>query len=439
MRSGSWALVLLLTIGSPAALDAVKSKKPSQTKSSRSKTKSKKRVAKKPVRRAYLAPVAPKVRKVAYAQVTTRLDQATSVLANAGALVPFFERMFSGHDETPVHILHFGDSHTASDDWPDSMRQQLQSKFGVGGPGFVMPGRPYRGYRRYDAGASSSSGWRTEGTVGREGDGVNGLGGVSLSTTASGETVALVAECEQIQLLFLKQPGGGSLTFFSDGVPRETISTDGELGPGYYQYSAGPGQHRFEVQTLGGPIRLFGWIAENHSGLTYETMGINGARASMLVNWNDAIWADHIAHRSPALVIVAYGTNEAMSPRWNSDEYRAVFRQVIEKIRNASPQTSILVIGPPDCAYRSRRQRLAYPHLDEVIAIQREVSTDLGAAFWDWRARMGGPGSVRQWVAAGLSQADHVHLTTAGYRALGAAILDDLLQQYNRFTAVRAE
>ena len=40
----------------------------------------------------------------------------------------------------PVHILQFGDSHTASDDWVNSMRFLLQTRFGNGGPGFVQAG-----------------------------------------------------------------------------------------------------------------------------------------------------------------------------------------------------------------------------------------------------------------------------------------------------------
>ena len=52
---------------------------------------------------------------------------------------------------------------------------------------------------------------------------------------------------------------------------------------------------------------------------------------------------------------------------------------------------------------------------------------------------MGGPGSVRQWVQAGLGQGDYTHLTGAGYRMLGGALFEELMAQYNRFLTIRAE
>ena len=46
---------------------------------------------------------------------------------------------------------------------------------------------------------------------------------------------------------------------------------------------------------------------------------------------------------------------------------------------------------------------------------------------------MGGPGSVRQWVQAGLGQGDYTHLTGAGYRMTGDVLFEELMAQYNRF------
>jgi hypothetical protein len=52
---------------------------------------------------------------------------------------------------------------------------------------------------------------------------------------------------------------------------------------------------------------------------------------------------------------------------------------------------------------------------------------------------MGGHGSVRQWVQAGLGQGDYTHLTGAGYRTAGGMLFEELMQQYNRFLTIRAE
>jgi len=144
-------------------------------------------------------------------------------------------------------------------------------------------------------------------------------------------------------------------------------------------------------------------------------------------------------NRDPALIVLAYGTNEALSRTWTAEEYRAALTQIIQRLRAAAPVASILLIGPPDCEHRLRGRLLPFPHLDQVIDIQREVARENGSAFWDWRAAMGGPGSVRQWVQAGLGQGDYTHLTGAGYRMTGSTLFEELMAQYERFVAIRAE
>jgi lysophospholipase L1-like esterase len=403
----------------------------------------KKTAAKKKTIRKSPAPVvavSPAVRQSAFQTISARAATPLKSIEGAGALVPFFEQISHPASNGPVRILQYGDSHTASDDWADEMRQDFQRKFGAGGAGFTLPGRPFLGYRRFDSRGSNSAGWYTDGIVTRKGDGVYGLGGISLTAHAPGQTVTLSVECQQLELHYLQQPGGGQVKFSVDGVEAATVDTDGDFGPGVFRYTPDAGPHQFALRTLSSaPVRLFGWVAQNQSGVTYETLGINGAQADLQLDWNATVLDGEIAGRSPALIVLAYGTNEALSKSWTAEQYRASLLEVIRRLRAAAPLTSILLIGPPDCEYRLRDGgRRTFPHLDEVIEIQRQVALDSGCAFWDWRARMGGPGSVHQWFQAGLGQADHTHLTSAGYRMLGDMLFSEIMSQYDRFQAAMA-
>jgi lysophospholipase L1-like esterase len=384
--------------------------------------------------------VSPLVRGAALRAVSERTSSPARVLEGAGALVPFFEQLSHPPENMSLHILQYGDSHTASDDWANQMRQDFQARFGAGGPGFTLAGHPFLGYRRFDSRGSNSRGWYTSGIVTRKSDGIEGLGGVSLTSQSADETVTLTADCEQLELHFLRQPGGGQLEFSVDGSPIGTVDTDGEKGLGVYSYAASPGPHQYLLRTLSSaPVRLFGWVAQNRAGLTYETLGINGAEASRMLDWNSAILDPELTSRDPALIVLAYGTNEALSRSWTAEEYRAGLTEIIQRLRAAVPVASILLIGPPDCEYLIRGHRMPFPHLDRVIEIQRDVAQATGCAFWDWRAAMGGPGSVRQWVQAGLGQGDYTHLTGAGYRMEGGMLFDELMAQYSRFLSSRAE
>lgn len=352
---------------------------------------------------------------------------------NVRGLVPFFELLFqSARNKTPVHVLHYGDSHTASDDFPNSLREQFQSRFGNGGPGFSLAGRPFAGYRRYDVGSfNATNTWITEGVLTRRGDGRHGLGGISISTTRPNEVVQLTASGEQSELLFLQQPDGGALEVWADENLLGTVSTQGDLRPATAPLLDSPGEHRYMFKTLNAsPVRLFGTVVQNKSGVTWETMGINGAQATMLADWDEKILEAHLSKRSPALIVLAYGTNEANNPNFDAVEYAKGLRTVLTRLRKGAPMASILIVGPPDCHVKK---------LAAVIDVQINVAHQMGAAFWHWRDHMGGAGAIQQWVASGLAQGDFIHLTTSGYQLVGRTLAEELLIQYQRFVTARME
>jgi hypothetical protein len=77
--------------------------------------------------------------------------------------------------------------------------------------------------------------------------------------------------------------------------------------------------------------------------------------------------------------------------------------------------------------------------IDDIIAAQQYACRENACAYWNTRERMGGKGSMRDWVSAGLGQSDYVHFTSAGYRRIAAVLFADLLQQYQTFRKTRLE
>ena len=60
--------------------------------------------------------------------------------------------------------------------------------------------------------------------------------------------------------------------------------------------------------------------------------------------------------------------------------------------------------------------------------IQRRLAHELGLAFWDWSARMGGRCTANRWTALDppLMRPDHVHFTTPGGREIARRLQADL-------------
>jgi hypothetical protein len=371
--------------------------------------------------------------------------EASAVLAlhQPGALAPVFEqlmRLNASQSRDPVHILHFGDSHTAADEWTGALREMFQERFGNGGSGFSVAGHPFSGYRRFDAQSSASSGWNSAGLRTARGDGYFGLGGVSIETERAGQWVTLDADCDRIEIDYLQQPGGGRLDLYDGDAPLEQFPTEGDLAPGYAVFETSAGQHHFVLHTLDAkPVRLFGWVADRDAGVTYEALGINGAEAALMSKWNQDMLAAYLHRRNPGLIVLAYGTNEATDPAWDPASYQSMYSSLIERLRAAAPTASILAIGPGDRWARSRGVWKIVPGIDWVVAAGRAACKANGCAYWDTRARMGGRGSMREWVTSGLAQADHVHFTAAGYRRLAAALYDDLMHQFVTYEKTRTD
>ena len=64
----------------------------------------------------------------------------------------------------------------------------------------------------------------------------------------------------------------------------------------------------------------------------------------------------NIERRNPALIVLAYGTNEAGRKDWTLETYRDMYSQLIGRLRTAAPTATILVVGPPDRTQNPQRR-----------------------------------------------------------------------------------
>jgi lysophospholipase L1-like esterase len=380
--------------------------------------------------------------------ITARVIQSLATpklgIENPRTLQPFFNQLHQLEADPGsqlVRVIQFGDSHTAGDSFTGALRTLFQQKFGDGGAGFQFAGYPFAGYHIHGTKRAQSTGWLALGTHLKDiGDGMVGMGGVSLSTDAAGNWVSLDADATSLQVQYLIQPNGGSIEIRDNDTLIATVSTASTdpLAPdtaGHFDVPVLPGPHHFEVLTIDpAPVRLLGLSTENSAGVTYEAAGINGAEASLFLRWNEALQQTLMLESNPALIVLSYGTNEAGDRNWTEEGYAAMFQRIIERCRRLAPNASILVVGPPDRAMRAgRRNWKPFAGVDRIVAAQRSVCRQMHCAYWDQRSRMGGLGSMRDWASIGWAQPDHTHFTGEGYTELASALFSDIVQQYDTY------
>jgi lysophospholipase L1-like esterase len=173
--------------------------------------------------------------------------------------------------------------------------------------------------------------------------------------------------------------------------------------------------------------------AHARSRILYDVLGINGARAVRLLSWNEQSFMSSVSQRNPDLIILAYGTNEVTDNNWNIQSYQRMFVSIMRRFRRAAPNASILIYGPPDRAVRGAGGWQSAAKMTALLEAQRRAAIEMGAAFWSSYAAMGGAGSMNLWVAKGLGQPDHVHLTARGYLRMGDMFYEDFQDAYQAY------
>jgi lysophospholipase L1-like esterase len=391
-------------------------------------------------------------------------------LTGAGHLEHAFEVLASledGHRHDDARILQYGDSHTASDLGVAAFRHALQARFGEGGRGFVPLGRPWKTFggdglhTGMDAEFEPTKVKYVKGAFNGEG-GCYGLLGVGIETDHANAKAwtEVAAPASHVEIAYASQPQGGSFDVFIDGTHAGRVSTRaGEAKAGFFAFDVADAPHRVEVRAVGdGDVRIFGMNLDRPSaGVVVDALGINGAQFTTPLRWGEACFAEQVRHVSPDLVILAYGTNEALEPGLTDAQFERAVVDLLGRVARAQPSASCLLLGPPDLARRQRGEKAdkaekadkrekgpkvsddwkTWPRVTEIIAGEKRVAEAAGCAFYDQMEAMGGAGSMAQWASEADPRGgrDRVHLRRTGYAQVATEFATDLMHAYDEWRA----
>ncbi len=341
-----------------------------------------------------------------------------------------------------TRVLHYGDSPVTADSITADVRSLLQQHFGDAGHGFVLIAKPWAwyGHRGVDV---QGKGWRiAAATQTRARDGFHGLGGVSFEgDTGASSRFELAEDHAQIEIQYLRQPGGGVLTVEAAGQKLGDVETDGPLKePGFQTFPLTAGAREIRLSVERGPVRLFGVSFErNAPGVIYNSLGLNGGQVQVVVRYFDKPqWTEELQHQHPDLVVINYGTNESIYADYIERSYPGELRQVIERVKAAVPGASVLIMSPMDRGQRDSSSRIiTVPTLPRLVEIQRQTAAEMNCAFFNTFQAMGGEGTMARWYDSQprLVSADFTHPFPAGARKVGVLLDQALESGYRKFKA----
>lgn len=334
-----------------------------------------------------------------------------------------------------VHIVQFGDSHTAADFFSGQLRSRLQQRFGNGGIGFIsplsLPGQRYGNI----ALRSTSRDWTLQ-TSRRDDRPDFPLGGSVAQPKGNNRTVALepfsaMSGKSRVRLLYNSERQNTLIG--ANDQERRVMALPASKGKWAFSYPVNltlPASLSLASSAAG--TRIGGWYVDGpEQGVILSTLGSNGASLSLMDHWQDG-WQNQLKAIQPDMVILAYGTNEAFNDTLNLNDYRTQLLQHIRQIRQQLPDAVIMLVGPGDSMKdRSGDSCGQATMLDSVVRIQKEVASTEHTLYWDWRRHMGGQCSIKTWLARGDARPDLVHLTRPGYENSANQLYLDLMRAMN--------
>jgi len=317
-----------------------------------------------------------------------------------------------------VRVTFLGSTHVASGQWTDHIRSVLQRRYGDAGHGLVLPNAD-----RTDLNLCLSDDWQHVGTRRGITDDLIGLG-LALSSDQESDFAWVETGTNQvvdrIRVFGLMQPGGGHLRVILDADTEMKIPTmSNEVSLMQAHIEVPWGAHRLTLSPQGdGPVRLLGVSAETiGSGVVVDSIGRHDHRAHEFTSLDSSLRTELLQVLDPDLIVLAYGTEEAADSALDMDSWTEQVRDQLRAVRQAAPQASCIVVGPPDRGIRDRNAPKIWDRTELIADVQRKVAPEFGCVFWDWQQATGGAGSMIVWRAYDppLAASDLIHFTPAGY------------------------
>ncbi len=346
-----------------------------------------------------------------------------------------------------TRVAHYGDSSVAADEITQTLRRRLQLRFGDAGHGFMLMAKGDMHYVHRDVSHTESDGWEISSVV-RRGlkSGFYGYGGVftrafggEYATFGTSTRGAVGHAVSRFEIFYQKFPNGGELRLSVDGAAVQALKTRSPTTEDAFHVIEVPdGEHTLTVRTSG-EVRTYGVVQERAGpGIVYDSLGLVGARADRLLDADPEHMARQIGHRSPDLIVLAFGGNEAGNDWLDPAKYAESLRKVLKLMRAGNPEASCLLFSPLDQAERTPRGRIiTLSVLPAIVITQREVAKTEGCAFYDTWTAMGGEGAMERWFESRprLVSSDLRHATPQGYAIIGVGYYKALLEGFAGYLA----
>ena len=337
----------------------------------------------------------------------------------------------------PVRIAYFGDSFIEGDILTADLRAMLQSRFGGCGVGYVPITSRIAGFRptvRHEF-----SGWQSHSVT--DSIGFNRqLQDLSnhYYVPSAGAKVALKGQ--RVYASHLESCDESSFFFVaSDSIWLSAVTNQSDT----VSY-AFPGNGALQVATVSGNIRNVEWTVERFDsaavcygvtmdgsdGVVVDNFSTRGSSGQQLGGVPMPVLKAYNRLRTYDLIVLQYGLNVASEGITNYRYYTSDMVRVINHLKEAFPQASILLVSIGDRESKDEAGNLrTMPGVKNLVRYQQALAAETHIAFWNLYHAMGGEGSMVKLVESKPQMAnyDYTHINFRGGKHLAGLLFESLV------------
>lgn len=353
---------------------------------------------------------------------TTRFDAFISKLAN-------------GED---VRIAFMGDSFVEGDIVTCDLREELQSRFGGRGAGFIPADIPFATVRKSIK--RTSANWKTYSVMKpkeapealRERLFVSGYlaEGRAGATTRwqSTNSHASLDSCTQARILLISRDTSRVEVVLGDTLRNEfMIAGDERVREIYVE---GPVDD-IRLRVVEGSVMCYGATMEGNGGVTVDNFSVRSNNGHAIFGTSATVNRQVDELLGYDLVVLQYGLNIMQKGQRVYAKYRDQVRDMIAYAERCFPNAAIVVVGVSDRWVKNTETNVYEPigSVDALTSYQRAAADSCKVVFWNTSLVMKGLGGMPAFVSNGWAAKDYTHINYAGGKRIANALTEAICQR----------
>jgi hypothetical protein len=366
----------------------------------------------------------------------------TQITGNLDQMKYLFDALKNSRS-THVRIAHYGDSGVEGDAITADIRKIMQGEFGGKGVGYLSITSQDITFR-ITTKQSFSDNWNTVSVLTANPQNLplgisgfvsvpQGMSWVKYETTGWDPQIKYFSTVQ----LFYSNAKNSSVNYsFNNGSEQSaSLKTGNDINELTLSAPGGSASSIRINSTQPDQAYFYGVSLESGNGVYVDNFPWRGNTGLSFLNITQSSFQEFNKLLNYKLIILEFGANEVSFGTQDNTWYANQMVKVINNLKKAFPQTSILLIGMGDKGIKKGTKFITDPSIPVLIKLQQGIAAKTGIAFWSLFDAMGGPNTMEKWVNANppLAYMDYSHPTWEGASRIGQMISKAILDAYHNY------